>query len=85
VQDAEGGFISCQPKLPLKLHRRHPRRLADDEVRGPEPDAERRMTAFHDGADKEAGLAAIRALSTTPTASDTRCVNTMTRRRNAKA
>jgi hypothetical protein len=24
VQDAEGGFISCQPKLPLKLHRRHP-------------------------------------------------------------
>src|SRR5208282_4461108 len=52
VQDAEGGFISCQPKLPLKLHRR--------EVRGPEPDAERRMTAFHDGADQEAGLAATR-------------------------
>ena len=60
VQDAEGGFISCQPKLPLKLHRRHPRRLAGDEVRGPEPDAERRMTAFHDGADQEAGLAAAR-------------------------
>src|SRR5271166_6561812 len=60
VQDAEGGFISCQPKLPLKLHRRHPRRLAGDEVRGPEPNAERRMTAFHDGADQEAGLAATR-------------------------
>ena len=60
VQDAEGGFISCQPKLPLKLHRRHPRRLAGDEVRGPEPDAERRMTAFHDRADQEAGLAATR-------------------------
>src|SRR5208283_2815383 len=37
-----------------------PRRLAGDEVRGPEPDAERRMTAFHDGADQEAGLAATR-------------------------
>ena len=29
-------------------------------VSGPEPDAERRMTAFHDGADQEAGLAAAR-------------------------
>jgi len=56
VQDAEGGFISCQPKLPLKLHRRHPRRLAGDEVRGPEPDAERRMTAFHDGAGADVPL-----------------------------
>jgi hypothetical protein len=60
VQDAEGGFISRQPKLPLKLHGRHPRRLAGDEVGGPEPDSERRMTAFHDGADQEAGLAATR-------------------------
>ena len=57
VQDAEGGFVSRQPELPLKLHRRHPRRLAGDEVRGPEPDAERRMTALHDRADEEAGLA----------------------------
>src|SRR5271165_3033879 len=60
VQDAEGGFVSCQPKLPLKLHRRHARRLAGDEVSGPEPDAERRMTALHDGADQETGLAAAR-------------------------
>src|SRR5271166_3321793 len=60
VQDAEGSFVSCQPKLPLKLHRRHARRLAGDEVRGPEPDAERRMAAFHDGADQETGLAAAR-------------------------
>ena len=51
VQDAEGGFISCQPKLPLKLHRRHARRLAGDQIGGPEPDAERRMAAFHNGAD----------------------------------
>src|SRR5271166_4972764 len=60
VQDAEGSFVSCQPKLPLKLHRRHARRLAGDEVSGPEPDAERRMTALHDGADQETGLAAAR-------------------------
>src|SRR5271166_2410075 len=60
VQDAEGSFVSCQAKLPLKLHRRHARRLAGDEVSGPEPDAERRMTALHDGADQETGLAAAR-------------------------
>ena len=71
VQDAEGSFISCQPKLPLKLHRRHPRRLAGDKVSGPEPDAERRMTAFHDGADQEAGLAATRtALQNTGSGDD---------------
>src|SRR5271166_6601600 len=39
---------------------RHARRLAGDEVSGPEPDAERRMTALHDGADQETGLAAAR-------------------------
>ena len=60
VQDAEGSFVSCQPKLPLKLQRRHARRLAGDKVSGPEPDAERRMTAFHDSTDQEAGLAAAR-------------------------
>jgi hypothetical protein len=48
VQDAESGFVSCQPKLPLKLHRRHARRLAGDEIGGPEPDTEWRMTALHD-------------------------------------
>jgi len=57
VQDAEGGFVSCQPKLPLKLDRRHPRRLAGDEVRGPEPDAERSVATLHHRADEEAGLA----------------------------
>ena len=51
VQNAEGGFISRQPKLPLKLHCRHTRRLAGDKVGGPEPDAERRVAALHDGAD----------------------------------
>src|SRR5271157_2632647 len=59
-QDAEGSFESCQPKLPLKLHRRHAPRLAGAQVSGPEPDAERRMTAFHDGADQQAGLTATR-------------------------
>ena len=40
-------------------------------VSGPEPDAERRMTAFHDGADQEAGLAATRtALQNTGSGDD---------------
>src|SRR5450432_233433 len=61
MQDAEGGFVSCQPKLPLKLNRRHARRLAGDEIRGPEPDTEWRMTALHNRACQEAGLASTRA------------------------
>ena len=60
VQDAESGFVSCQPKLPLKLHRRNARRLAGDKVGGPEPDTEWRMTTLHDCADQEAGLASTR-------------------------
>ena len=60
VQDAEGGFVSCQPKLPLKLNRRHARCLAGDEISGPKPDAERRMAALHDRAGQEAGLASTR-------------------------
>ena len=61
MQNAKGGFVARQSKLPLKLHRRHARRLACDEVGGPELDAERRMAAFHDGADQKAGLAAAGA------------------------
>src|SRR5665213_3461328 len=60
VKDAKRSFVSCQPKLPLKLNRRHARRLAGDEIRGPEPDAKRRMTALHDRAGQEAGLASTR-------------------------
>src|SRR5450432_77824 len=60
MQDTEGGFVSCQPKLALKLNRRHARRLAGDQIRGPEPDAERRVTTLHDRACQEAGLASTR-------------------------
>jgi hypothetical protein len=56
MQDTEGGFVSCQPKLPLELHRRHAWRLTGDEIGGPKPDTEWRMTALHDGAGQEAGL-----------------------------
>jgi len=42
VQNAESGLKSRQPKLPLKLYRRHARSLTGDEVGGPEPDTERR-------------------------------------------
>jgi hypothetical protein len=45
LQDAEGSFISCQRRLPLKLRRQYSQRLAGDDVCRPEPDAERRMTA----------------------------------------
>ena len=61
VQDGESGFVSCQSKLPLKLHRRHARCLAGDEICGPEPNAERRVTALHHRASQEAGLASTRA------------------------
>jgi hypothetical protein len=61
VQNTEGGFVSCQPKLPLKLHGRHARRLAGDQIRGPEPNTEWRMTAFHNRACQQAGLASTRA------------------------
>jgi hypothetical protein len=60
VKDGESGFVSCQSKLPLKLHRRHARRLAGDEIRGPEPNAERRVTALHDRASQESGLTSTR-------------------------
>ena len=33
VQNAEGGLISRQPKLPLKLHRRHALRLAGNQAK----------------------------------------------------
>ena len=56
VQDAEGGFVSRQPGLPLKLLRRNARRLPGDEIRGPEPDAEPSVAAFHDGGDQQASL-----------------------------
>ena len=58
MQNAEGGFISRQPKLPLKLHRRHALRLAGNQIRRPEPYAERRVAALHHGANQKAGLAA---------------------------
>ena len=61
MEDAEGGFVSRQPELPLELHRRHAGRLAGDQIGGPEPDTERRMAARHDRASQKAGLAAARA------------------------
>ena len=53
VEDAEGGLVTRQAKLALELHRRHAGRLTCDEVGGPEPDAERGMTALHDGPDHQ--------------------------------
>ena len=61
MQDAEGGFVPRQPKLPLKLHRRHARRLAGDQIGGPKPRAQRRVAALHDRADGQSRLAAASA------------------------
>ena len=58
MQDAEGGFVPRQPKLPLKLHRRHARRLAGDQIGGPKTRAQRRVAALHDRADGQPRLAA---------------------------
>ena len=61
MQNAEGGFVPRQPKLPLKLHRRHARRLAGDQIGGPKPRAQRRVAALHDRADGQSRLAAASA------------------------
>jgi len=58
MQNAEGSFISRQSKLSLKLHRRHARRLAGNQIRSPEPWAQKRMAARHDRAYGQSRLAA---------------------------
>ena len=63
VQNAEGGFVPGQPELPLKLHRRHARRLAGNQIGGPEPGAQGSVAALHDRADGQSGLPATRATS----------------------
>ena len=63
MQNAEGGLVSRQPKLALKLHRRHAVRLAGDEVGRPEPNAQRRMAALHDGPDGQSRFATAMAAS----------------------
>ena len=54
VKDAEGGLVTRQAKLALKLDGRHSRRLAGDQVSRPEPRRQRRVTALHDGPSHQA-------------------------------
>ena len=63
VQNAEGGLISRQPKLPLKLHRRHALRLAGNQISRPEPNAQRRMAALHHGSHGQSRVATAMAAS----------------------
>jgi len=58
VENAKGGLVSREPKLALELHGGHAGRLAGDEVSGPEPYAQRRMAALHDGPGRQSRLAA---------------------------
>src|SRR5271168_2532413 len=56
VQNLEGGLITGQPELALELHGRHAGRLAGNKVCCPEPRRKRRVAAFHDRADRQAGI-----------------------------
>jgi len=47
VEDEEGCFVAGDIKLALELPRGHPRRLAGNQVGGPEPGAQWRVTVFH--------------------------------------
>jgi len=71
VEDAEGGFISGEAKLPLELHSRYAGRLAGDQIGGPEPCAQRHVAALHNGADRQASVpAAFSAAENTGTGGD---------------
>lgn len=50
MQNAKGGLVSCQPKLPLKLHGRHALRPAGNKISSTEPRAQGRVAALHDHA-----------------------------------
>ena len=58
VEDPEGGLVAREPKLALKLHGGHAGRLAGDQIGRPEPNAQRRMAALHDGPCRQSRLAA---------------------------
>jgi hypothetical protein len=58
VEDSEGGLVAREPKLALKLHGGHAGRLAGDQIGRPEPNAQRRMAALHDGPCRQPRLAA---------------------------
>lgn len=63
VQKAEGGLVTREPELALELHGGHAVRLASDEISGPEPCAQRRVRALHDGPCRQPRLAAALAAS----------------------
>ncbi len=58
VEDAKGGFIAREPKLALKLRGGDAGRLAGDQIGRPEPHAQRRVAALHDGPGCQSRLAA---------------------------
>ena len=58
VENLERGLVAREFELPLKLNSRHAGCLTGDQVRGPEPNRQRRVRAFHDGASGEARVAA---------------------------
>jgi len=63
VENLECRLVARQPKLALKLHRRHARRLAGHQVGGPEPDIQRRMRTLHHRPHRQPCVAAALAAS----------------------
>ena len=56
VQDLKSCLVPRDPKLPLKLDSRHAGSLAGDQVGGPKPSGQRRVSALHDRANSQPGL-----------------------------
>ena len=53
VEDLERRLVAVQPKLTLELDGRHARRMARNEVCGPEPNRQRRAGPLHDRASRQ--------------------------------
>lgn len=53
VQDLEGGFVSGEAKLPLKLHSRKAGRHAGNEISAPKPYCKRCSGPFHHGSGRQ--------------------------------
>jgi len=58
VKNLKGCLVARQPELPLKLNSRYAGRLTGEQVRRPEPNRKRRVSAFHNRACRKARIAA---------------------------
>ena len=66
VKNSKCRFVALQVELPLQLDSRYARSLADCQIGCPEPRAQGTVTALHDGANQQAGLATAGTASQYP-------------------